>query len=164
MWWSRRKLTSAVAALAAVPGCGFTPLYSEGSAAGDLRNAVAVEPGGTRFEFALRERLRTRLGVPDAPRYVLSVETRITEQGRAIRADRSILRFNLDGVAAFEIRKAGTSRRLFADDVRAFTAYSTVADPFATRSAAEDARLRLASALADQIVLRLAATARDWME
>lgn len=160
MWWSRRGFL--LAAFAALPACGFRPLYSEGSAAVALQGSFEFEDEGGPFAFAMREQLRTRLGVGAAPRYRLTTVTNVDVEERAIRADRSILRFNLQGRADFAVRSLGSDTVLFQDRATSFTAYSATASPFATRAAEDDARRRLAVALADQIVLRLSATAQDW--
>ena len=55
-----------------------------------------------------------------------------------------------------------TREALLLHTVEAFTAYSAVASPFATRTAEEDARRRLAVALAEQIAQRLALSANGW--
>jgi len=171
MWWSRPiclgSLPRAIALCLAfaLTACGFTPLYSEDSSARAIDGVFVIENSQTGgFGFAMNERLRTRLGDARTGPYRLQIDTRIDQEERAIRADRSVLRFNLDALAQFAVLDAATGAVLFKDNARSFTAYSAIASPFATRSAEEDARNRLAIALADQIVLRLAATAGDWME
>jgi len=159
MWWSRRRT---LAGLLALPGCSFAPLYAEGSLARGLTGSIAIAPMEGAFGFAMRERLETRLRPVTDLRYVLQIRTSIAVEERAISTDNSITRFTLDAQSAFDITPVGATEPVFADTARAFTAYSAVASPFATRVAEEDARNRLAQSLADQIVLRLATTARDW--
>ncbi|MEM8869471.1 MAG: LPS assembly lipoprotein LptE [Pseudomonadota bacterium] len=151
-------------ALATVPvfGCGFAPLYSEGSAARNLQGQIVVDTLEGRFGFDLRERLVTRLGPPTGAQFQLKIQTSTEEERRAVRADNTVSRFNLSVVARFQVIDRGTSAQVFEDTAQAFTAYSAVASAFATRQAEADAFGRLANTLADQIVLRLATTAEIW--
>ena len=166
MWWSDRIIRPGLLVLCLwLAACGFTPLYSESAPARAINGQFIIENEESgAFGFALNERLRSRLGDTDSGPYLLRIDTQIKVEERAIRADRSVLRFNLDGLAQFAVLDAATGTIRFQDSARSFTAYSAIASPFATRAAEDDARDRLARALADQIVLRLAATAGDWME
>lgn len=167
MWSSdRRSLLFRAAAFAAVlpglSGCGFAPLYGEGAPARALQGQVEVPILPGLFGFALRERLITRLGAAaPTPLYLLDIEGEIEEDERAIRRDRSITRFNLTATARYSLSSLSTGAALASGTVRDTTAYSAVASPFATRAAEEDARRRLATALADEILLRLAASAAE---
>ncbi|MEO1314492.1 MAG: LPS assembly lipoprotein LptE [Pseudomonadota bacterium] len=160
MSWSRRRFL----ALSAVPlaGCGFTPLYGEGSAARNLQGRIRVDVLEGRFGFDLRERLVTRLGPPSNPSFNLKVRTTSEQDSRAIRADNTTSRFTLSILAEFQVIERATGAQVFQDTAQAFTAYSAVASAFATREAEADAFNRLATTLADQIVLRLATTAEVW--
>ncbi len=153
-----------LAGLALLPACGFTPLYGEQSAARALQNQIAFEIPDDRLGFEIRERLETRLGPARSPAYSLKLVVDLTESERAIRPDRTITRFNIDAEADFFIESLSTGNVVYQDSVQAFTAYSAVASPFATRAAEEDANSRIAEALADQILLKLATTAEDWAE
>lgn len=157
MWWSDRR--SLLLGLAALPlaGCGFTPLYGTDAPARSLTGAVEVPELPGVFGFLLRERLVTRLGAPSNPRYRLDILAALEETERAIRADRSITRFDLAGEAIFELKSLETDAVIVSGTVQSFTAYSAVASPFATRQAEEDARRRIARELAEEIILRLAA-------
>jgi len=163
MWSSdRRKLIFSALGFSALSACGFTPLYGEGSAASAIRGQINVPVLTGGFGFTLRERLINRIGPPQDPRYRLAITFDITEEERAIRADRTITRFNLTATARFELTPLAGGNPVARGTVEAFTAYSAVASPFATRTAEEDARRRLATTLADQIAQRLAISASEW--
>ena len=165
MWWSdRRRFLTGALSLSALSACGFTPLYKEGTAASTLRGLIEVPKLPSAFGFAVRERLLARLGAPAAARFRLSLEIRIVKEERAIRADRTITRFNLNGTARYRLLPLAGGDPVDSGSVEAFTAYSAIASPFATRTAEEDAQRRLASTLADQIVQRLALSAETWAQ
>ncbi|MHA3914919.1 LPS assembly lipoprotein LptE [Halovulum sp. GXIMD14793] len=124
---------------------------------------IAIDNPDSRFDFDMRDRLVTRLGEAHSPEYRLSVNSAINEEGRAVRSDAAITRVNLDGETVFSLYRLNEDKPVFSGRVRAFTAYSTTASAFATQTAAEDAARRLARNLADQIVLRLAASADEWL-
>ncbi|QHQ36611.1 LPS assembly lipoprotein LptE [Algicella marina] len=162
-WSDRRTLLAGLAATLALPGCGFEPLYGKGSAAARLQNSIAVAPLEGRFGFEMRQRLETRLGRAETPRYFLRIEPEISSEGQAIRSDNTITRVSVTGRAAFTLFDYASEVPVFSDSVRNFTAYSTTASAFATDITSQDAERRLAVSLADQIVLRLAASAGEWM-
>ena len=109
MWWSERAFRSGLLALClGLAACGFTPLYSENSSARAIDGVFVIEDQGGPFAFVMRERLRARLGDSETGPYRLRIDTQIDVEERAIRADRSVLRFNLDGVARFAVLDAGT--------------------------------------------------------
>lgn len=164
MWCSdRRRLIAALAVLPALAACGFTPLYGENGPASRMIGRVAVAPLEGRFGFIMRQRLETRLGPAQAPVAELAVRPVLSSEGRAIRSDNTITRVNVAGRAAFTLTRLDGSGVVLSDEVRSFTAYSTTASPFATEVAGEDAVRRLAIALSDKIVLRLAADAGAWL-
>ncbi len=165
MWCSeRRTFLAGLASVLALQGCGFTPLYGSGSAASQLQNQIAIGPLEGRFGFEMRQQLEARLGAAQNPRYTLMIVPEITSEGRAIRSDNTITRVNVTGRASFQVQDFSDEKPVFTGQVRNFTAYSTTASPFATDTARQDSERRLAIALADQIVLRLATTAGDWFK
>lgn len=164
MSWSDRRQFLAALALLPLAGCGFTPLYSDNQPASRLFGQIKFIAPRNRFEFDLRDRLETRLGDASAPQYRLTFTTSVDSEGGAIRSDSAITRINLQAQATFSVTSPDAATTFFTGSVRTFTAYSTLASPFATQVAAEDAERRLARALADQIVIRLAATSGSWLE
>jgi len=150
------------AGLLLLAGCGFSPLYDANSAARPALAGISVAEPDDAFEFTLRERLVSRLFQASGGVYLLDFGTEIDEEGRAIRPDASVNRFTVRGVATYTLTESASGTVLFRDTVRATTAYSAVASPFATRAAQNDALDRLARALADRMILRISASAGDW--
>jgi len=150
-----------MAGAVALAGCGFQPVYTdEVSSALDGQIEVTEIKGLMGFE--MRRALEDRLGAAQAPRYRLSVVPSVDSEGLAITDDNATTRYNLTGTAKFTLTHSGQAVPAFSDRVVAFTAYSAIAAPYATRVAERDANARLARTLADQIVNRLAITAKRW--
>lgn len=163
MWSSdRRSLILGGAAIAALSGCGFAPVYGRGTAASATRGRISVSRISGLLGFTLRTRLTARLGPADAASHQLKVTVDISRRGLAVSRENEITRYNLTGTAKYTLTPIGETGKTARGSVRAFAAYSATASPFATRSAEQDARERLALALADQIASRLAVTAEEW--
>src|SRR5687767_9823546 len=97
--WIKRSCACAAstAALLALAGCGFQPLYGEGSPAAEMVGRVAVAPldGEGEAGFALRERLTERLGPATAPTHRLEVDLELESEGVALTQDDLTTRFNV---------------------------------------------------------------------
>lgn len=150
-----------LASLAALAGCGFAPAYAPGGGGTALLGQVEVAAPDTRAGFLLTRELEARLGRPAAPAYLLTPA--ITLQERSISVDRSniTLRFNLLGRLDYTLTESATGEIVTRGTVENFTGYSTFDTPVATQAAARDAEARLMTMLADQLLTRLAALARD---
>lgn len=154
--WSSEALPrrAALAGLAALAGCGFTPVLAPGAT--PLPGGAAVDAPETPDGFVLRDRLLDRLGpAPAAPRYRLAVVTEIGDTPVAITEEQELTRFNLPGAAAFTLTEEGSGRVVLSGRVDTFTGYSATGTAVATLTAERAARERLARALADLIVSRL---------
>ena len=160
MWCSDRR--NVLIGLAALAGCGFEPAYGPGGAAAGLRGSIRVDDPANRDEFTLVARLEERLGAPAAPRFRLSVSLNVTENSLAITPEQEIERYNLVGRAIWEIRAIGDEAVLARGEEDTFTSYDATGTTVATLASEADAHARLMTALADQIVTRLIATAGDW--
>ena len=156
---SRRFLVIGLAALA---GCGFTPVYGPGGSAESLRGQIDVDAPRDIPGFALVRHLETRLGLADEPVYRLSASIQLEEDELGITTGQEITRYEVLGRVRFTLIDLATGDRVTAGRVENFTSYSATDTAFATRSAQRDARERLMIAMADQIVARLLATAGDW--
>lgn len=148
----RRTLLLSLAALA---GCGFTPVYAPGGAAGALRNAVVIDDPRDAEGFRLVRQLEDRLGLVETPRYRLSASLETEFEQLGITPDEVISRINILGRARYRLIDLATGETVDAGEVSTFTSYSATGTPFATQTARADALDRLMTALADQIVARL---------
>lgn len=151
--------------LLGLAGCGFEPIYAPGAPAQEMLGGIEValidgEPG-----FAMRERLTQRLGTATDPRYRLVAGLELTQEGAALTQQDYTTRYNVTGVARYELLPLGGGPAVLSGQVTSITGYSAPesenASAFASSVAKEDAENRLARTLADQIVTRLAITAGD---
>ena len=149
--------------LAAVPlaGCGFAPVYGPSGAGGRLQNAVLVDDPGDRDAYLLTREVEDRLGRPGTARYGLSVALDISEEAAAIASTNVTTRYNLIGRATYALRDLDSGAVLTSGKVDNFNGYSASGTTVATQAASRDARARLMTMLADQIVARLLASAPD---
>ena len=145
---------SFLALLAALPlaGCGFAPVYGTGGSTRSLRGRIAYRAPDTPEGFRLRARLEDRLGRVERGDYLLTVQLDIEEEAVVISSAQDINRFNLPGTATWTLTEDGSDRPLASGVAETFTAYSAFGTTVATQEAQDDARDRLAIALADLIV------------
>ena len=160
MSFNRRHILKLTAALP-LAGCGFAPVYGTNGAGQSLRGRIAYRAPNTPEGFRLRTRLEDRLGRVEQGDYLLTVQLDIAEVAVVISTAQDINRFNLPGKATWTLTEPGNDTPLASGTAETFTAYSAFGTTVATREAQDDARDRLAIALADLIVTDLiAATVR----
>lgn len=160
--YNRRKFLTLTATPLALSACGFTPIYSDGSAAEQMHGRIALGDFVGLDGFQMREQLETRLGTATAATHRLDVVLNVDSVGIAITQDGSITRYNLSGTAMFTVTQLGGGI-VFQDSVAAFTAYNATASAYATRIAEQDAYRRMAVTIADKILTRLSTSAEDWL-
>lgn len=160
--FNRRKAVAVIALSLALGGCGFTPIYSEGSSASGLRGKIEIAAGKGRESFEMRERLIERFGFATDPRYALAFSYEVESDGLAVSGTAEITRYNLKGVSVFKVTDIATGKVVFSATVKSITAYSATSETYPTRVAEQDAHSRLALALADQIVTRISSTSSQW--
>lgn len=161
MWLSdRRTFLTGLGGLGALAlgGCGFTPAYGPNGAANRLQGSVLVDAPVNRDDYLLVQQLEDRLGRGDNGRYALGYTYVVVEERMAITADNITTRFNLVGRVSYALRDRATDAVLIQGGANSFTGYSATGSTVATLAASRDARARLATLLADQMVTRLIAT------
>lgn len=85
--YNRRKFLTLAATPLALSACGFTPIYSKGSAAEQMHGRVALGEFVGLDGFQMREQLETRLGTPTAATHRLDVSLVVDSVGVAITQD-----------------------------------------------------------------------------
>ena len=156
-------VSSLVAASLLVGGCGLRPLYANGSkgAVAQVLADVDVAPieghEGWLVRNALRDRLQATQGGQGAgKRLRLDVRLEDSITGFGVRADDAITRERRTLRARYQLVDAATNEVLL--DATAFSdaGIDVVGSEYATIAAENTALERLSSAVADQIVARLA--------
>lgn len=145
----------AVLSLVAVAGCGFQPVYGTNGTATALQDRVAYRAPNTPEGFRLRTRLEDRLGRVEEGQYLLTVDLTIEEVALVISSQQDINRFNLPGTASWTLTIPSQNAPVATGTAETFAAYSAFGTTVATREAQDDARDRLAIALADLIITDL---------
>jgi len=139
--------------------CGFTPAFGPTGQASRLQDSILADTPRNRDDFLLIQQVESRLGRgPDGP-YALGYTYSISGAPMAVTADNVTARINLVGRVDFVLRERLTDAILLRGAVDGFTGYSTTGSTSATEAASRDARTRLAVLLADQMIIRLVATA-----
>lgn len=143
-----------MAAVAVLTGCGFAPAFGTNGSAQTLQNAVAVTAPDTVLGFNIRARINDRLGITTTPRFGLDIAVTTTQEAGAVTIEGDITRFQIIGVADWVFTTA-SGAGITQGRAETFASYSATGSTVATQAAATDARARLATALADQIVSAL---------
>lgn len=142
----------------ALAACGFRPVYGTGTTGSALQNNVTVTEPDTVESYVLTSRLEERLGRATAPRYELEYTVRVVREKLDVNTESNINRFNFIGVAQYSLIDQSTGRTVTSGSVDNFAGASASGTTVATLAAERDARVRLMTLLADQIVVRLLST------
>ncbi|MDF1802553.1 LPS assembly lipoprotein LptE [Thalassovita sp.] len=153
-----------IAAVAALAGCGFAPAYGPAGPATKMLSNVTVDAPETRDEQVMVQQLETRMGRTGNGRYALGYKLSFLEERMAVSADNITTRFNIVGSVTYALRDTQTEAILTTGKVNSFTGYSTTSSTVATLASERDARERLSTLLADQIVTRLIAASPELPE
>lgn len=168
MSWSRRALlrhAGAVAAVIALGGCGFQPLYGSSGArtdASEQLSQVDIASIPNRYGQQLRNNLIDRFhfdGRPNQPAYRLEVGLDATEQKLALRKDASTERAQLVVLAPYRLIDQATGAVLLTASARAIVGYSILEEQYGsvvTVDAAYDRALRqIAEDITNRVAVRL---------
>lgn len=160
--FNRRNILAACVLTLALGGCGYTPIYGEGTAATGLRGKIEIVAGKGREPFEMRERMVERFGFATDPRYTLIFSYDVSSEDLAVSTTAEITRYNLTGISDFKVTDISSGAVILSGKVKSRTAYSATSETYPTLAAEQDARKRLALALADQIITRVSSTASQW--
>ena len=152
-------LALSVMAFAALAGCGFAPVYGPGGTGTALRGKVAVQAPQTPDDYLLVRDLEDRLGRAGEPEYRLGYTLATLTQGQAVTPSNETTRYSIVGTVDYTLTRDETGATVASGQVRNFTGYSATGSTVETLAGERDARERLMTILADQIVTRLYAMA-----
>jgi LPS-assembly lipoprotein len=154
------KLTTIMAVLVVLQGCGFRSLYGDPSAGGSSAefSLIKVEPIKDRIGQRLRNHLRTALNPKprtQKPRYLLKTKVTQSTSSLAVRKSAFATRANLKVTANFELLNAATAKPIFSAKRSATVSYNILDSEYATLAAEKDARIRAVRELSEDIRIQL---------
>jgi LPS-assembly lipoprotein len=160
MWWCKRL--AAAAACLVLAGCGFHPLYSDGSMNGDLAKQMAAiqvmqisEHYGQVMTNNLSDGLNPHsLRVPAT--YKLEVALREGTYQYATRADGTPSRSALQLSATWLLRRISDNQIVTKGSVKASNGYDVLPNDYANVVTGNTDELRAVHDLSDQIQLSVA--------
>ena len=140
-------------------GCGFRPLYGSGGDGGGVVGQVRVVAPPGRDGYYYQRVLNRRLGdAGETPRYTLSTTLRFDRRETAITVEEDVTRYDVLGSAAYRLTPVGTAEPALEGVAEAVSAYTTLAEPYATAVAERDARRRVSEELAQKVYAVVAIT------
>ncbi len=155
------KLIFSLAALGALTGCGFEPIYGNAgpnSISAEL-STINVAPIKDRVGQQLRNLLLDQInptGSPRKPKYKLTVQISESKQELAIKKTHVSTRANLTFTAKFQLQGLGqfVGRRL-SGEAKIVTSYNILSSDFGTLAAEKNARRRAVRELSGDITNRI---------
>lgn len=155
-----------ITGLLGLGSCGFRPVYAPSGAGGPafskILSQIYVPVLPERSGQLLRQALQARMdGAGDVPvrQYELVPALRLASEAIAIQADNSTSRMRVDASASWVLRALTPTRPVVAQgSARLLDGYNIINQQFFAAELESDVvQRRLVAALADQIVLQLAA-------
>jgi LPS-assembly lipoprotein len=158
----KRTVISLAVVMAALSGCGLRPLYGNGGsgAAAVALSSVEVGPVEGRAGWLVRNAIIDRIGKNAAPaRYRLDIRLDDQIEGFGIRIDRTTSRERRQLRARYQLIDIAANKTLLDATAGSDMGIDVVNSEYATIAAEQTALERLADAVADQIVARIAVQA-----
>jgi len=149
----------AIAACLALGGCGLKPMYAGGSSGvvASSLSTIQVAPIPERAGWLVRNALVDRLhGESSNPSYRLEVELDDDLTGFGIRGDSAVTRERRILRARYRLVDLASGQVVLDATAGSDAGIDVVSSEYATVAAEQTAAERLADAVADQIVARLA--------
>lgn len=163
MWWL--KAVTLLFLAAALPGCGFQPLYGETERNGrvvrteQLLSAVEIERISNRQGQILHNFLLDRLnprGEPRSPTYRLTSDISVSTKSLGIQSDATTTRAKLTVTGKFNLQNI-KSKKAVSFSIRRSAGYSKTETNYATQVAEDDALERSLRAIANDVRLQVGA-------
>ena len=165
-----RRLTAgrllALAAIAALAACTVQPVYGPGpsgvSSASAILSHITIDPATDRVGQVVRDKLIfavTGGGRGGDPLYQMHLTTSVSEAGLGLNHVDSAPTYAVTVTVTYEVSKIGSTEILVRSTSHGTASYDRVNQAFANVRAQLDAQDRAAAVAADDIRIRLAATA-----
>ena len=151
----RRTFLIGASALMVLGACGFTPVYGPGGGVESLLGQIALAAPDTRDEYILTRRIEERLGRATGGLYDLRYAVSVDSDGLGSTSQGATTRYQIAGTVSYTLSDTATGSVVYRRDTSAFTGYSATGTTVSTLASEQDARRRLMSILADQMVDQL---------
>jgi len=147
----------AIAASAALAGCGFAPLYAQPGVSSNLA-AIDVQAPEGRTGFLIRQHLDDAFAKNHgaAPAYHMRLALGESRYPRGVRVDNVATRYEYVLVATYDLVSAPSGALAKRGSVRVELTYDSADQPYASVAAQQDAQDRAAEEAARRIQLELA--------
>lgn len=156
MWLFDRRRLLAVAAVAALAACNFTPVYAPDAAGPKLENRIFVAEPQTEDLYKIVKRFEERLGRAGEDDAAMTLTARVSKSRTSLgrTATGSTTRFHWTGTLRFTLKSTETGDVIDEGEIQRFTGYSATGNIAATLAAERDATRRLMIVLTDALVDR----------
>lgn len=139
----------------ALVACGFQPAYAPGQTGAALHNRVEVEAPSDQNSYLLTRELEERLGRGANATYALALTVTTSERQLAVDQEGNTGRFHLLGTLNYALRDLRSGQIISSHVIENFVGFSATGTTVVTLAGERDARERLMTILADQLVTRL---------
>ncbi|MDR1691681.1 MAG: LPS assembly lipoprotein LptE [Rickettsiales bacterium] len=160
------KKLAVFAVMIILSACGWTPVYSQGDN-GIIKETeqIAIAPLDGKSGIIAREKLRDQLspyGLTNNPKYSLTFSNmKVTYEKRGIRPDGTPTWGTVITVVDFKLTQLSDNKVLIEEKEYAFTSYNILDNVYSATVAEEQAAIRGAKMIADQIATRIMAYFKD---
>lgn len=134
--------------------CGFSPAYGPQGSGQEIRQNIAVRPAVSRVEFEFASRVEARLGRAGTPDYELNYYL----SSLGVGSDAASTRLVYKGMVTWTLTDIASQARVAGGQIRGTVARSTTASSVASFAAEGDVERRMATLLADKLILHLLAS------
>jgi LPS-assembly lipoprotein len=159
-----KKFTHSLLALTllSLTACGFTPIHqSQTGLAGQSYANVRIDalggdnPDDKEAGFHIKQAMIDRIGQSANGQHTLEINPRLRQRRLGIRGDDVASRFQIELSANYKLIDDKTGDILDEGQVRSASSFGSPIDPFGRISAEENASLRIATDIADDLVIIL---------
>ena len=153
----RRTLLASLvlSATLGLAGCGFTPMYANGSTASTLSDFTIVT-GEERVDFLLQQALMDAMGARNGSgTYELRAETRQSSVPLGIGADAVVRRYTIELRVTYQVYRTGSVDAILTGTAQGSASYDLSNSPYAALVSEQDAEERAARMAADRITAQL---------
>ena len=146
-----------VVVVAALGGCGFTPLYARPGVAGGITHIEVIAPKG-REGYLLRQNLDDDFGHAqgEAPVYRLEITMNTARRAHGLTANDTAQRYELDLKVSYNLVEIASGKVAHTGAVISDISYDSTDQPYAGIAARQDVQNRLASDVAQKIEIQVA--------